>query len=145
MKTILAAIVLAALAAPGFLQAQDARLDQYVAISNALAQDDLGAARTAATKLSQESGPLAIPASSVAKADSLDAARQSFRTLSSEAEKLAAGQSGYHVFTCPMAGADWVQKSTTVQNPYMGKQMSSCGSLKDAPSTSPMKAGGCCG
>ncbi|MBN8709429.1 MAG: DUF3347 domain-containing protein [Verrucomicrobia bacterium] len=43
-----------------------------------------------------------------------------------------------------MAGADWVQKSTTVQNPYMGRHMSSCGSLKDAPSTSPMKAGGCC-
>lgn len=145
MKTILAAITLAALAAPGLLHAQDARLDQYVAISTALAQNDLGAARTAATKLSQETGPLAIAASGVAKAESLDAARASFRTLSSEAERLAAGQGGYHVFTCPMAGADWVQKSTTVQNPYMGRQMSSCGSLKDAPSAPASKTGGCCG
>lgn len=145
MKTILTALALAAFAAPGLLRAQDAQLDQYVAVSTALAQDDLGAAKAAAAQLSQGTGSLAAPASSVAKAESLDAARNSFRTLSSEAEKLAAGQSGYHVFTCPMAGADWVQKSTTVQNPYMGKQMSSCGSIKGSPSASPMKMGGCCG
>lgn len=101
--------------------------------------------KAAAAQLPQETGPFATPASRVAGAESLIAARNSFRTLSGEAEKLAAGQSAYHVFTCPMVGADWVQKSTTVQNPYMGRQMSSCGSLKDAPSTSPMKAGGCCG
>ncbi|MBN8709430.1 MAG: hypothetical protein J0I10_08625 [Verrucomicrobia bacterium] len=41
--------------------------------------------KAAAAQLPQETGPFAIPASSAAKANSLDAARQSFRTLSSEA------------------------------------------------------------
>ena len=45
----------------------------------------------------------------------------------SEAEKLAAGQSGYYVMHCPMKKADWVQTSSKVENPYGGKEMLSCG------------------
>ena len=47
--------------------------------------------------------------------------------LSAQAKQLAAGQSGYHVFHCPMLKKDWVQTSTTTANPYGGKDMVACG------------------
>lgn len=143
MKRILVILATAAAFAPGFLRAQDAQLDKYVVVSSALAQDDLDAAKLAAAKLANEKGSLAAPAAQVASATSLEAARESFRVLSSQAEKLASAQPGYYVLNCPMAGADWVQKTKDVQNPYMGKQMSSCGSIKG--SSAPAKMGGCCG
>ena len=40
---------------------------------------------------------------------------------------MVAGQPGYHVFYCPMAKKDWVQQTTKVANPYMGKDMLTCG------------------
>ena len=44
---------------------------------------------------------------------------------------MAEGVEGQHVFTCPMAKADWLQTdSKQVSNPYMGKKMPTCGSLK---------------
>ncbi len=143
MKRTFFIFALAVALAPGFLRAQDVQLDEYVAVSTALAQDNLDSAKAAAAKLAQEKGTLSAPASQVAAATSIDSARESFRTLSAEAEKLASGQPGYYVFNCPMAGADWVQKSKDVQNPYMGKQMSSCGSIKG--SSAPAKMGSCCG
>jgi hypothetical protein len=35
------------------------------------------------------------------------------------------------VLTCPMAKADWVQTDANVRNPYFGKAMSSCGTVKE--------------
>ena len=38
-----------------------------------------------------------------------------------------------HRAHCPMAfdfeGADWLQRSTTISNPYFGEEMPSCGSI----------------
>lgn len=128
-------------------------LDDYVVIAEALAKDDLAAAKKAASALSEVASAekltsLADQAGGIASSDSLDAAREHLKLASGEAEKLAAGLDGYYVFTCPMAKADWVQKSTKVQNPYMGPDMSGCGSLKTAkPGSMPqtMGKGGCCG
>ena len=74
--------------------------------------------------------------SEIASSDSLNTVREHFKMASEEAEKLATGKDGYYVFTCPMAKADWVQKTTKVQNPYMGSDMSGCGSLKSGKSSS---------
>lgn len=128
-------------------------LDDYVVVAEALARDDLAAAKKAATTLSEAATTekltsLADHATEVASSDSLDAAREHFKLASVEAEKLAAGKDAYYVFTCPMAKADWVQKTTKVQNPYMGQEMPGCGSLKSAKSASmpqSMSMGGCCG
>jgi len=95
----------------------------YEKIHTALAADDLGAAKAAAEKLGEEGNE-------VAKATSLKDARAGFEKLSSRAKTLAAGQSDYHVFHCPMLKKDWVQTSTTVANPYGGKGMISCGEIK---------------
>ncbi len=98
-------------------------LTSYEKIHIALAADDLAGAKAAATELG-DSG------SDVAKANSLKDARAGFEKLSAHAKIVAAGQSGYHVAHCPMKNKDWVQTSTTIANPYGGKEMISCGEIK---------------
>jgi len=129
-------------------------LDDYVAVAEALATDNLPAAKKAATALAEaakteKQASLADHASEIASSNSLDAAREHFKMASEDAVKLAADKDGYYVFTCPMAKADWVQKTTKVQNPYLGPDMSSCGSLKSGKSGSMPQTmsmgGGCCG
>ncbi len=98
-------------------------LTSYEKIHIALAADDLAGAKAAATELG-DSG------SDVAKANSLKDARAGFEKLSAHAKTVAAGQSGYYVAHCPMKNKDWVQTSTTIANPYGGKEMVSCGEIK---------------
>jgi hypothetical protein len=98
-------------------------LTSYEKIHIALAADDLAGAKTAATELG-ESG------NDIAKANSLNDARAGFEKLSVHAKTAAAGQSGYHVAHCPMLNKDWVQTSTTIANPYGGKQMVGCGEIQ---------------
>lgn len=110
-------------------------LDGYFEVSKALADDNLAAAKTSANGLAQKahaSGNHAVAehASSVAGAQSISDARESFEPLSLDAIALAQGQSGYFVMTCPMAKADWLQNTDEVANPYMGKAMLKCGSIK---------------
>ena len=94
----------------------------YETVRSALAADDLGHAKAAAVKLDG--------AGALAKSDSLDAAREAFKSLSARAVKLAAGQPGFFVLNCPMVKpGDWVQTSDKVSNPYMGKAMLTCGSV----------------
>jgi hypothetical protein len=96
----------------------------YDKVHTALAADDLSTAKSAAKDLGEEG-------SDIAKAGSLKDARTGFEKLSSRAKTLAAGQSGYHVFHCPMLKKDWVQTSITVANPYGGKDMIGCGQIKE--------------
>jgi hypothetical protein len=98
-------------------------LTSYEKIHTALAADDLTGAKAAATELG-DSG------TDIAKANSLKDARAGFEKLSARAKTIAAGQSGYHVAHCPMLNKDWVQTSTTISNPYGGKEMVSCGEIK---------------
>ncbi len=60
----------------------------------------------------------------------LQEARSAFEKLSGRAKTMIAGQSGYYVAHCPMLNKDWVQTSTTISNPYGGKDMVSCGEIK---------------
>lgn len=154
MKKILTILTLtvASLGLASISQAADAVLDSYVAVSIALVKDDLPTAKKAATALAETAkagnqATLADHAGMVAASDSLDAARERFKMVSEEAVKLASGKKGYYVFTCPMAKAEWVQKTTEVQNPYMGQGMPGCGSLKSVKSgsVSPAMNMGCCG
>jgi hypothetical protein len=95
----------------------------YEKVHTALAADDLSTAKSAAKDLGEEGGD-------IAKAGSLKDARAGFEKLSDRAKTLVAGQSGYHVFHCPMLKKDWVQTSTAVANPYGGKEMASCGEIQ---------------
>jgi hypothetical protein len=98
-------------------------LTAYGKVHDALVVDDLDGAKQAAADL----GPAGADLS---KSKSLDEARSAFGKLTDKAVKLAAGKSGYYVAHCPMKNKDWVQTSTTIANPYGGKEMVSCGAIK---------------
>jgi hypothetical protein len=98
-------------------------LSGYEKAQKALAADDLSGAKAAANDLGSEGAELS-------KSSSLTEARTAFERLSAKAKQLAAGQPGYYVYHCPMLKKDWVQTSTTVANPYAGKDMVSCGEIK---------------
>jgi len=119
---------------PVMAQNADNLLKTYDTVSTALANDDLAAAKTSAAALAEQAttdknAALAEQADKLAKSDSLDAAREDFKAMSTTAIALAKGSETYHVMNCPMAKASWVQSGTKVMNPYMGKQMQQCGSM----------------
>src|SRR5438128_257420 len=124
---LFAAIALGMSASPGYaanLSDQDKKfLTSYEKIHMALAADDLAGAKTAATELGGSGDD-------IAKAHSLHDARAGFEKLSAHAKKITPGQSGYHVAHCPMLNKDWVQTSTTISNPYGGKEMINCGEIQ---------------
>lgn len=72
-------------------------------------------------------------ADALAGATDLEAARMGFGELNRFLIALAAAdprlQEGWHVFRCPMAEGfkKWFQKSATLENPYMGQAMPTCG------------------
>lgn len=98
-------------------------LTGYEKVHTALAADDLVSAKSAAKDLGEDG-------SEIAKANSLNDARASFEKLSVRAKSMVAGQSDYYVLHCPMLKKDWFQTSTTVANPYGGKEMASCGEIQ---------------
>lgn len=115
-------------------------LSAYVKTSDALASDDLASAKSTAAALADRAAIadqhiIMKQASAVAKAADISAARDALKPLSASIEPLAAGEKDYVVMTCDMAKAEWVQTSTEVRNPYLGKSMLSCGELKKSDDT----------
>ncbi len=122
--TALALIGLALSLQAAALSDQDKQfLTAYGKARNALVADDLASVKKAGADLGSDGADLS-------KSNSLDEARAAFGKLSGKAVKLAAGQTGYHVAHCPMKNKDWVQTSTTIANPYGGKEMIRCGEIK---------------
>jgi hypothetical protein len=73
-------------------------------------------------------------ADALAKAKDLAEAREAFKKLSQPLIQHLADhhvQSGlYNEAYCPMANASWLQTGKSVNNPYMGKSMQTCGEIK---------------
>lgn len=113
-------------------------LKAYHQVHEALAKDDLAAAKKSASELAEKATPAkcvstAKHAEELAKSTSLESAREHFKAISEECIKMFAAVDGQYVFTCPMAKSEWLQTdSKQVSNPYMGKKMPACGSLKKA-------------
>ena len=114
-------------------------LAKYEDIRAALVIDDLRSARRAAADLTKylkptekdPSTPLASAAQKLAAATDLDKARTAFSTLSDGVILLAEGVEGYYVMESPVpTGAAWVQTTSKVDNPYVGKPMRDVGSLR---------------
>ncbi|WP_028581906.1 efflux RND transporter periplasmic adaptor subunit [Desulfogranum japonicum] len=130
------------LAISGSLAAQ--LLAPYTALQASLAQDDLDAAREslkAMMAVTGHSGALADLLHTMMNAESLDDIRRPhFETLSNAliaAFKASPGsiENELLIMHCPMAfgdhGADWIQQSEPLQNPYFGAVMLSCGDITE--------------
>jgi Protein of unknown function (DUF3347) len=115
-------------------------LEDYLKIGAALSQDQLSEAAKHAknmkTTLSESNNAKAkaelLPAvESLSSSKDLDAARKSYEELSS---KLNAVKKDLGIqadeYYCPMVKKTWLQKDSKIMNPYVGKDMASCGEKK---------------
>jgi len=119
-------------------------LDHYLKIQGELAKDSIkgvdehAAAIAKAVKgddIKMLSPDVAKQADTLAQAKDLKAARAAFKPLSASLVKYLAdnkaGVGTYHEAYCPMVKASWLQTGKAIKNPYMGKEMLSCGELKN--------------
>ena len=95
----------------------------YEQLRVALVTDDLAKANQLAESLTNSG-------IEVSKSETLERARAEFARISEIAIKLTAGQPGYYTVHCPMLNKDWVQTSKQIGNPYTGKRMPECGTIK---------------
>ena len=118
-------------------------LDYYFKIQTTLAKDSMKNVAVNASVIAEivrkdtTSGfPLALAdqAESLARAKNIAAARQTFKAVSGYLIRyLKAGNvpiGTFHEVHCSMVNLNWLQNNTTVQNPYLGKSMLNCGTLK---------------
>ena len=126
-------------AASSLTEKDRATLAAYEEIRAALVLDDLRTAKHTALNLDKAlkptpdspSTPLEVAVQEISVASGLDKARTSFKTLSADVIPLVDGVQGYYVMESPVPdGAEWVQTSPEVDNPYVGKPMRATGSLR---------------
>ena len=117
-------------------------VDPYLRVHTALASDktetvkaDAGLIARAAGSLGAQAKPIADAAHQLEAAPNVQKAREAFGTLSDAmlAYIKATGStpgSDVKVAFCPMAGKPWLQKGTSIKNPYYGLGMLECGEIK---------------
>jgi len=119
-------------------------LDNYLLIQRELAKDSMkGVAEhaVAISKAVKHDDMKMLPLDVAKQADTLAAAkdikkaREAFKPLSASLVKYLAdnkaGKGTYHEAYCPMAKASWLQSEKDIRNPYYGKSMLDCGTLKN--------------
>ena len=129
---------------PALMEPVKSVLDHYLMIQTELAKDSVKGVDEHANAIAKAvngddmkmlSPVVAKQAETLAKAKDLKAARAAFKPLSASLVKYLAdnkaGKGTYHEVYCPMAKASWLQEGTDIKNPYMGKEMLTCGSLKN--------------
>jgi hypothetical protein len=119
-------------------------VDNYIAIQTELAKDStkgMSEHALAISKIAAADDGKTLPANlgkqaeTTAAAKDLKTARDAFKPLSGTVIKYVASlkpaKGAYHEAYCPMAKASWLQKGQGIKNPYMGKEMLTCGTLKN--------------
>ncbi len=130
-------------APPAFTAAFNPLFSAYLDLASALANDDLNAAHAAAAQaqtLAQSDYPgIAAHAATLAAVKSLDDARIAFGHISRSVVAIAKANAdalSEHAFLafCPMAnddkGAEWLQRTEQILNPYFGDEMLTCGVIR---------------
>ena len=117
-------------------------LDPYLKIQAALSDDKMDGVKANAGQVATASAALGAPAMKIdtaavqlASASELEDARTKFATLSEAIDDYMTGlhlkaPEGVRVAFCPMVQKPWLQKGEAIENPYYGKEMLTCGSLR---------------
>jgi Protein of unknown function (DUF3347) len=137
MTPPIAALVIALVAVAAPAELPGSITEPYLRIQTVLAADKMDGVKAdalaiaAAAKELEDSEKVAEPAKQLAEAKDLAAARKTFGLLSEELVKRA-GKSGdeLKIAYCPMAGKRWLQKGSSIRNPYFGSGMLTCGEIK---------------
>jgi hypothetical protein len=126
-------------------------LTAYYAVKDALVQGDEKAASTQAGELVKQLDAFSAPqldkntqqlkekiksdAAKIAASTALASQRETFSPLSTNffefAKAVELSTAPVYQFYCPMKKAIWLSSENSVKNPYYGKQMLTCGSLKE--------------
>ena len=117
-------------------------VDPYLKIQQALADDSMDGVKANAGQVASAAAGLGAPAMKIdtaavqlASATEIGDARTKFATLSEAIEDYMDGNhlkapEGVRVAVCPMVQKPWLQKGEAIENPYYGKELLTCGSLK---------------
>ena len=117
-------------------------IDPYLTIQSALADDSMdgvkanaGNIATAATSLGAPAMKIDTTALQLASAIEIEDAREKFGALSEAIDVYMTGlhltaPQGVRVAFCPMVQKPWLQAGATIDNPYFGKSMQTCGSFR---------------
>jgi hypothetical protein len=117
-------------------------LDPYLKIQEALSDDKLdgvtqhaGEVATAATALGSPAIKIDMAAAQLTSVADIDDARAKFGNLSVAIDNYMTGlklktPEGVKVAVCPMVQKPWLQAANTIDNPYFGKSMLTCGSFR---------------
>lgn len=129
---------------PALMEPVKSVLDRYLKIQTELTKDSVKGIDEHANAIAKAvkgdemkmlSPEVAKQAETLAKAKDLKAAREAFKPLSASLIKYLAdnkaGKGTYHEAYCPMVKASWLQTERDIKNPYMGKAMLTCGTLKN--------------
>jgi hypothetical protein len=143
IRLVLSTIFVCALAAAASAADLSApMLDPYLRMHMALAADKMDAVKADAGALAKAAGNAGQPARKVVetaqkleRAGDLKAARAAFGEVSDAlvAYAKATGATlppGVKLAFCTMDNKPWLQKGETIQNPYYGSEMSSCGEFR---------------
>jgi hypothetical protein len=118
-------------------------VEPYLRVGAALAADSVEGVKSDAQQIGAAAQALGPPATTIemaagglaaASAD-LRKARTQFGVLSETIDVYMAKEqlsppAGVRAAFCPMAVRTWLQKGTTLRNPYYGSQMLTCGSFR---------------
>lgn len=129
---------------PALMQPVKSVYDSYLKIQAELAKDSIKGIDENASAIAKAvkgdemkmlPADVATQAEALAKAKDLKAAREAFKPLSKSLIKYLAdnkaGKGTYHEVYCPMVKASWLQTEKDIKNPYMGKEMLTCGEFKN--------------
>ena len=117
-------------------------VDPYLKIQTALADDSMdgvkanaGDIATAATALGAPAMKIDTTALQLASAAEIGDARAKFGALSEAIDTYMTGlklvpPAGVKVAFCPMVHKPWMQAEASINNPYFGKEMLTCGSFR---------------
>ena len=117
-------------------------IDPYLKIQAALADDSMDGVKANAGNIATAAAALGAPAMKIdtaavqlASAADIDDARGQFGTLSEAIDVYMTGlhltaPEGVKVAVCPMVHKPWLQANATINNPYFGKSMQTCGSFR---------------
>lgn len=117
--------------------------NHYLKIQKSLAHDSLDGVSESANAIAKAitgddtkmlSPSIAKQAEALAEAKDLKAARKEFKPLSQSLIKYLADHNvksgSYTEVYCPMAEASWLQSAKQVSNPYLGREMPTCGEIR---------------
>jgi hypothetical protein len=139
---VLCGVLSAACARTDAADAVESMINHAIAIQESLSDDKMDGVAPNATAISTDAATLGKPggkivsgAMALQKAKNLEEAREAFGKMSEALVAYLDGAkrkpgSGVRIAFCPMVLKPWLQKDGTIENPYYGKEMLTCGSFR---------------